>query len=319
MLQHCESPPWLARLRALLLAALFLILGSCAGSEPITQPEGLDNGSISGGTDSPSLAIGYAGGIPFGMWDLPSNQIGSIYNGALRNARILIETGTFHTTLAAIKSRGGKVVLQLTGHHKYYLDANGHFSMTKWKERLNMFKGVNFSSYITDGTIIAHMLIDEPSDASNWGGVPVSQATVEAMAKYSKQLWPGMATLARVESTYLAQWSGTYQYLDGAWAQWVARKGDPLVFINRNVTDAKKKGLSLGVGLNTEHGYFGQRMSASLIKSAGSALLSSTYPCTFLSWTWDGEEVYLTTTAVKDAMKYLRAKAQNRTFKSCKS
>jgi hypothetical protein len=59
-------------------------------------------------------------------------------------------------------------------------------------------------------------------------------------------------------------------------------------------------------------------MSASLIKSAGSALLSTTYPCAFISWEYDGEEVYLATTEVKDAMKSLRAKAQNRSFKSCR-
>ena len=313
----CQFPTWLARLRAPLLVAVFLTLGSCGGPEPLTPPD--DDGSISTESESPSFAIEYAGGIPFGMYTLPVSQIGSIYNGAQRNARILVETGTFKTTLAGIKSRGGKVFLNLTGYHKYYVDSDGHFSFTKWKERLNMFRSIDFSSYIKDGTIIAHFLIDEPNDASNWGGRQVPQSTLEAMAKYSKQLWPGMATVVRDESTYLAKWTGTYVYLDGAWAQWVARKGDPLDFIRRNVADAQKKGLSLVTGLNTAKGYYGSRLSASLIKSAGSALLSSSYPCAFISWEYGGEEAYLATTAVRDAMKYLRAKAQNRTFKSCKS
>jgi hypothetical protein len=225
----------------------------------------------------------------------------------------------FKNQLAAIKSRNGKVFLQLTGNHTHYLDSSGRFSMTMWKNRVDMFKPINFSSYITDGTIIAHYLIDEPNDKSNWGGVVVSQATVEAMAKYSKQLWPGMATVARTEATYFAEWSGTYQYLDAAWAQWVARKGAPSDFITRNVADAKKKGLALVTGLNIAKGYYGERLSASLIKSAGSTLLNSSYPCAFISWEYDGEEDYLATTAVRDAMKALRAKAQNRSFKTCKS
>jgi len=58
-------------------------------------------------------------------------------------------------------------------------------------------------------------------------------------------------------------------------------------------------------------------MSPSLIKSAGSALLSSWYPCAFISWRYDTE--YLATPGVRDALKYLRAKALQRTYKSCRS
>ncbi|HJR17275.1 MAG TPA: hypothetical protein VJ808_10520, partial [Gemmatimonadales bacterium] len=193
------------------------------------------------------------------------------------------------------------------------------FSMSKWKNRLEMFRSIDFNSYITDGTIVAHYLMDEPNDPSNWGGTPVPPSTVEAMAKYSKQLWPNLPTVVRAEASYLATWSGTFIYLDGAWAQWVARKGDPLAFTTRNVADAKKKGLSLVVGLNVAKGNFGSRLTASQIKTAGSALLSSSYPCAFISWEWDGEQTYLATTAVRDAMKILRAKAQNRSTRTCRS
>jgi hypothetical protein len=321
MTQTCQLPPWLARLRALLLAALFFTLGSCGRTEPLTQPHDVGDGSIAVGSESPSLAIAWAGGIPFGLFALPTNQLGSTYNGVVRNARIWVELGgpgNLNTQLAAIKSKNAKVFLQLTGHHQYYLDSDGHFSLTKWKDRLNLFKSINFSSYITDGTIIAHYLIDEPNDPKNFGGRAVSPATVEEMAKYSKQLWPGMATVTRVESSYLASWSGSYQYLDAAWAQYVTRKGDVFDFINRNIADAQKKGLALVTGLNVEKGASGYRMSPTQIKTFGSALLSSSYPCAFVSWEYDGLEDYLATTAVKDAMKFLRAKAQNRAFKTCR-
>lgn len=42
------------------------------------------------------------------------------------------------------------------------------------------------------------------------------------MAKYSKKMWPTMATIARAEPTYL---TGSHPYLDAAWAQDVHRKG----------------------------------------------------------------------------------------------
>jgi hypothetical protein len=317
MTQPRELSRWVTRLRAPLVAALFLTLGSCGRFEPLTQPADVDDGSAPG-SDSPSMAIAYAGGIPFGLFALPTNQFGSLYNGAVRNARILVETSDLRAELAAIRSRGGKIFIQLTGTHHYYVDADGHFSFTKWKQRLDMFKSINLSDFIKDGTIIAHFMIDEPDDPSNWGGRVVPPATLEAMAKYSKQLWPTMPTLVRDESTWLAQWSGTYQYLDAAWAQWVVRKGDPLTYIKQNVAAAQKKGLALVAGLNIAKGNYGSRLSASVIKSAGSALLSSTYPCAFISWEYKGEELYLATTAVKDAITTLRAKALNRAFKTCR-
>ena len=70
-----------------------------------------------------------------------------------------------------------------------------------------------------DGTIIGHYLIDEPSRSSRWGGKPISQRTLEEMAGYSKQLWPGMSTLVRVVPSWLTSASVTYRHLDAGWAQ----------------------------------------------------------------------------------------------------
>jgi hypothetical protein len=316
----CQCTPWMARVRTPLMAASILVVTSCDNRNSITAPDG-DGESLAVPTTAPSLAIAYSGGMPFGLFAIPTSELGSDYNGKVVNARVWLPTSTRPTNimlaeLEAIKSRGGKVILDLGGNHRYYLDDKGRFSLTKWKQRIDVFKPIRFSSYITDGTIIAHYVIDEPNDASNWGGIPVPPATVEEMAKYSKQLWPNMPTVARAESSYLAQWAGTYQYLDAAWAQYVTRKGDPGDFINRNVADAKRTGLALITGLNIRKGDFGEPMTPSLIKSAGSTLLSSSYPCAFLSWKYDDE--YLSP-GVRDALRYLRLKALNRTHKSCGS
>jgi hypothetical protein len=303
------------------MAASILVVTACDPDHPPTAPD-VDGESLAPPATAPSLAIAYAGGIPFGLWNLPTQELGSNFNGTVVNARVWLPSTTRPTNimleeLAAIKSRGSKVILVLAGSYFHYLDESGRFSLTKWKERVNAFRTTPFSSYITDGTIIGHKLIDEPNDASNWGGVPVPPATVEEMAKYSKQLWSKMPTLVRVESTYLAQWSGTYRYLDAAWAQYVTRKGTPGDFITRNVADAKRKGLALITGLNIRKGDFGEPMSPSLIKSAGLTLLSSWYSCAFLSWQYDVD--YLATPGVRDALKDLRAKALNRPYKSCRS
>ncbi|MCI0410356.1 MAG: hypothetical protein L0191_17640, partial [Acidobacteria bacterium] len=216
--------------------------------------------------------------------------------------------------LAAIKARGGKVVLAISGSPRYYM-SDGHFSLSKWKERVSRFKGVNFSSYIKDGTVIGHYMIDEPNDPANWGGQPVSPSTLEEMARYSKQLWPDMATVVRVDPSYLAS---NHRYLDAAWAQYLSRRGDVNTYIRSVTSEAQRKGLALVVGLNVLKGGKpnGTQMTASEVESWGSALLSSSYPCAFISWKYTSD--YMSSSSIKSAMDALRRKAENRSDKSCR-
>jgi hypothetical protein len=307
----------LARLRTPVLAAIILTLVGCNSTDSLnpdggTLPEAGDQGSPS---VNPDFAVSFAGGIPFGTFEQPVTEFGNRYNGAKEN----IWPEALLGELADIKSRGGKVVLMFAGSEQYYKDADGHFSMTKWKERVDRYKGVNFSSYVNDGTIIGHYMIDEPHDPYNWGGQPISQATLEEMAKYSKQVWPTMATIVREGPEYLAKWSGTYQYLDGAWAQYLSRMGDATDYVRRNVAAAQSKNLALIVGLNFIKGGNpnGTEMTASQVQSFGSALLSSSYPCAFISWQYNAS--YLSSTSMKSAMDVLRDKAQSRSTKSCRA
>jgi hypothetical protein len=304
------------RHRALLVAALVLTLASCNSSDLLNSPndpEAVDGQSVSG-TEVPSLAVGYAGGIPFGMFKLPVTEFNGRFNGAMRNfdPKILVRE------LAAIKSRGGKVVLMFAGPERHYIDGSHHFSMTKWKARIDRFKGVNFGSYIKDGTIIGHYLIDEPNDPRNWGGRPVSPATLEEMARYSKSRWPGMVTIVRTSPDYLSSYRGSYRYLDAAWSQYVIHRWPNVsAFISSNASKAKAKGLGLITGLNVIHGGSRPRtpMTASQVRTYGSALLNSTYPCAFISWQY--RDSYMSS-AVRDAMSDLRRKAQSRGFKTCR-
>jgi hypothetical protein len=258
-------------------------------------------------------SISFAGGIAFGAYHLPNSAFGSTYNGALRN----IYPAYLLSNLRAIKERGGRVVLTFAGSDKNYKDADGDFSLSKWKTLVNRFKGVNFASYVNDGTIIAHYLMDEPNNAARWGGRSVSGGTVEEMAKYSKSIWPSLATVVRAYPDYMDDWSGTYRYLDAAWVQYVHRKGEVGRFMDTQIAAAKRKDLGIIVGLNVlRGGVNNSRMTSSQVRSWGAELLSTTYPCAFLSWQYDS---YFNTSSMRDAMKYLRSKAQSRSTKSCRS
>jgi hypothetical protein len=252
----------------------------------------------------------FAGGIPFGTSNQPYTALGGRYNGSLD----VLWPEDLMRVLEGSRARGGKVMLSMVGNQQYWVDAQGHFSFTKWKERVDRYKGMNFSSYIADGTLMGHFLIDEPNDPTNWNGERVSSSMVEQMAKYSKQLWPTLPTIARAEPNYL---TGSHPYLDAAWAQYVYRKGDVVEFIRRHVADAQKLGLALVVGLNMiRGGPNGSMMTASQVKSWGGTLLSNSYPCAFLSYQWNSN--YLSSPSIQDAMDYLRNKAQSRSSKSCR-
>ena len=322
MPHSCRFPGRLARLRAPLLAAVVLMFAACNSTDSL-EPSGAsptpanDPGLASdpelmplGG---PEFASTYSGGMPFGMFDLPNTWYGSTYNGAMR----IIGPSLLVSDLRTIKSRGGKVIVNLAGGRSRYLDAAGNFSFTKWKASVARFKNINFGSYISDGTIIAHYLVDEPHNKAKWNGKVISQSTLDAMAQYSKQLWPGMSTVVRAYPDYLANWSGTYHYLDAGWLQYVSRFGDVGSFLNKQTSLASKKNLALVVGLNVlRGGSNGSKMSASQIKSWGSTLLSSSYPCAFINW--EHNSTYLNTSSIKDAMNYLHNKAKSKSLKSCR-
>jgi hypothetical protein len=260
----------------------------------------------------PQLAsASFAGGIPFGLAAQPLSQFNGRYNGAKRT----IGPGTIMEELQIIRSRGGRVVIMLAGSPRNYRDSDGHFSLSKWKARVDRFKGKNFSSYINDGTIIGHYLLDEPGDPRNWSGRTVSPSTVEEMAKYSKQIWPSMATIVRAEPEYF---NFNHRYLDAAWAAYLWRKGNVHDYLRRNVSQAQQRGLALVVGLNIIDGGNPKKtpMTPREIEDWGSAMMESSYPCAFIMWQY--RSTFLDNAGVGSAMDGLRRKAENRQSRSCR-
>ncbi len=262
----------------------------------------------------PAEQVAFGGGIPIGTVGQPNSEFGDRYNGAQRN----ILPADLLSSLAAIQSRGGKVVLSLAGGPNQYKDADGHFSLSLWQSRVNRYEDIDFSAYIADGTVMGHYLVDEPNDPTNWGGVPIPGETVEAMAQYSKSLWPDLPAVVRTEAAYLAKAGTAYRYLDAAWAQYVARKGEPADYLQRNVAEAQGLGLQLVVGLNLlAGGTGGVPLTPAQVRDWGTVLLGSSYPCAFLSWKYDA--TFLASAEMGSAMDDLRGQAQGRPTKSCRS
>jgi hypothetical protein len=110
-------------------------------ANPVDQGTALTDGGdvVLAPAGGPELATSFAGGIPIGTFAMPTSEFGSLYNGALRNIR---RYGLI-SELSAIRSRGGKVVLMMAGTQKYYQNADGSFSLTKCKARVDRYRNVN--------------------------------------------------------------------------------------------------------------------------------------------------------------------------------
>ena len=302
------------RPRFLFALAAGLVLTACDNTE-LLDPEtsGAPNEVAAAPVEEVETAgLRQAGGIPIGMSAQPVSAFGDVYSGA----KLTVSPGEIMSKLSAVRSRGGRVVLMLAGHPRYYKDSRGHFSLTKWKDRVARFRHLNLSSYVRDGTLAGHYMIDEPNDKRNWHGTTVSPRTLDEMGRYSKQLWPGLATIVRTRPAYFPS---KPRYVDAAWASYLHRHGSVKDFLRRNVADAQRRDLALVVGLNVLNGGNpnGTKMTPSEVQSWGSAMLESSYPCGFYSWTWDSR--YLNSSGIRSAMKTLRRKAESRSRKSCRS
>lgn len=264
-------------------------------------------------------------GIVFGTVNMPNNYLSSVHTGWMTGGPL--DPSNILSNLAGARAKGGRVVIKLCkGKDSYVKNGDGTFSLTKWKSLVSRYKNVNLAPYISDGTIIGHYLIDEPQRAPRWGGKAISQATLEEMAKYSKDLWPQMATLVRVVPSWLASSSVSYKYLDAGWTQYAAGKGDAAKWVASEVAAAKRKGLGLVVGMNVIDGGNGSSkirgessgrwaMSASEVRSYGNALLGQSYACAFFSW--HHVPGYYGRSDIESAMSDLSAKARNHPKTSC--
>jgi hypothetical protein len=273
-----------------------------------------------------STLTGTAPGIAFGAVQLPTNLLTSVYTGTLVGGQI--DPTTVLTWLSAARAKGARMVIKLCkGNDSYVKNADGTFSFTKWKALVDRYRSVNLGPYIADGTILGHYLIDEPHRTARWGGKIISHATLEAMAKYSKQIWPGMTTFVRVAPSWLAGVSTTYTYLDAGWLQYESWMGSVSTKITAEVAAAKRKGLGLAVGLNVLDGGNGSSkiagwtrgkyaMSATELRTYGSALLSQSHTCGFYNWMHNA--TYFGRTDIKSAMADLSYKARVHVKTSCR-
>jgi hypothetical protein len=339
-----------ARLRTLALVAAGLTIAGCDNADrlgPATLGDGadLDNPTVVT-EDSPTFVDGdtltdaqldanealpeaafltgaTAKGIAFGPYNLPSSAYSSTFTGSA----IAVGPGDVISRLQAARRAGARVLVRLSAGDRHWLNRNHSVNLNKWKSQIARFKRANLQSYIKDGTLLGHILIDEPHDKANWGGKPVSFATLEAMARYSKQLYPGLTTVVRSYATWLQGANFRWKYLDATMAQYSARKGEVNKWIRAEASSARREGLGLIVSLNVLNGgnkasrlkglYRGNyAMSASQLRSWGNVLASNNLSCGLFFWNYN--RTYMGRSDIKSALAYLSSRTKGRSRQSCR-
>jgi hypothetical protein len=253
-----------------------------------------------------------SGALPFGLMHTPMDEYGSRWTGALYVAD--------PRYLAARLDRAAGVQMKLivalasTARSK---NADGTFSLAKWKQQVDQYRSKSLGGYISDKTLYVHYLIDEPACVSCWGGRAISWSTVEEMARYSKSIWPSLPTAARVAPTVLAGASFRWTYLDAGWAQYNTRKGPLRDYLIKEVAAAKQEGLGLVAGMNLLDGSGTNTapLTASQLKEYGTILAAEPAVCGLVAWRHDA--AYLTQSGVKAAFDAIGVVARSRKPASC--
>ena len=265
-------------------------------------------------------------GIVFASFGMTSAGLDKVHTGWMSGGSLDPKNVLSH--LSAARGKGGRVVIKLCkGKDHYVKNADGTFSLTKWKSLVSRYRNVNLDPYIRDGTIIGHYLIDEPHRAARWGGKGISHKTLEEMAKFSKQLWPDMTTIVRVAPSWLAGAPFQWKHVDAGWTQYRATHGDAAKWVASETAAAEREGLGLVVGLNVldggdgssrERGFTRSKwaMSASEIRKYGAAMLGSKRACAFFNWTHDAD--FYGRSDIRSAMAEVSSKAKGHARTSCR-
>ncbi len=205
-----------------------------------------------------------------------------------------------NTMLPMVRAAGLHVTFRMTGGPDYDT-TSGNFDIAKWKAQLPAWSSYGVQSYIDDGTLVGHMLLD---DIHNYAGRDPTGDELDEMARYSKSLFPGLMTFVRERATEMpVPSSGQYTYVDACVNQYQANHGE--IHTYAAAQEAQALALNLGTieGLNIADGGDGSShqagwrsgfyaMSAAEITYYGDVLAAVPEMGMFLNWEYDGVEAW---------------------------
>lgn len=274
--------------------------------------------------------------ILFGFWGLNGfisdeglQDVASRFNTTVFQVASASPRYTVQTLLPLVRQSHMKVTLRMSGDHELYT-TNGDFDIDKWKTQISAWSDSGVQEFIDDGTLAGHMILD---DIDTFAGADPTAAELDEMARFSKQVMPGLLTFVRQKASSLPVPNNDtkmYQYLDAAVNQYKASDGLVREYADTQYAAAQAFGLDVIQGLNMCDGGDGSSeqpgwragkyaMSAEEITTYGEALLDVPHMRMFLMWEYDAEEqwsdgtigsAYFNQPALQEVLSQLGAKAR---------
>ncbi len=249
--------------------------------------------------------------MPFGPFHLPTDLFGDPhYTGSFQ----ALTPETALETLEAARKSGVSLVIHLTGSRRTHQTATGAFSLDLFAQGLAAFQHIDLESYVADGTVVGHLMFDEPHDPSNWGGAPVPYKDIDAAAAASKALWPSLPVGVGGPPSYLAG-GAPWANLDFAFAQYLTKHGDVHDWLARETENAADSGLGLALSINILGGNNRSYVTAEQLVEWGSLLASAPQSCALLMWKYD--TAYIDDPAIQAALLEVADVARRKTAVPC--
>ena len=197
----------------------------------------------------------------------------------------------------------------------------GRFSVDSAKRFTDRYAAVLTADTIRKygPTILGLNLADDYGCTRCWGGTAITQAQIAEWAAYTRTRLPGIPLGVRVTPDWVGAHPPLARELDYAWAQYATRKGDAQDYFDRAATAARRLGLKVVMGVNTENCYAAGTSTpctaADLARFGGMAVR---HPgsCAFVSWRYD--EGTWAQAAVRAAWEELAAVARGREAANCR-
>lgn len=274
----------------------------------------------------------------FGFWGLNGNFEGDIV-GNLENMKGNTDMNAFvvatspdyavKTQLPAVEEADLTAAFRMSGGNAELIDSMGNFSLSAWKDLFDTWADAEIDPYLGD-ELLWHMMLDDIDTFDNeFGGENPTAEELAEMAKYSKNLFPGLKTLFRHDAYDMP--SGDYPYLDAVINQYATRKGSLSDYISRNLEALDELDVDVIWGLNIVDGGDGSSghpglstdkfiMSPQEIEEYGKTLLQLPNSLGLLMWEYDADQKLadgytsaerFSTEAYQEVFKYLA------TFTNC--
>lgn len=247
-------------------------------------------------------------GIPYGYWGLN----GYVSASGLADVSDRLRAGTFQvanesptwtvrTLLPMVRDAGMTVTLRMAGDHGSYTTSGGSFDLEAWKDRVDLWAGSGVQAFIDDGTLVGHMILD---DIHNFSGADPTGDQLDEMARYSKEVLPGLMTFVRCQASTMPEpTAGVYVHLDASVNQYQSGDGEIEGYVAEELAAATALDLGIINGLNIADGGDGSSgqpgwrsgryaMSADEIREYGSLLAAMPGVGMFLNWEYDGDEAW---------------------------